>query len=61
MPLPIVRRSLLTLRSLVGEKAFATWEEAELLEVAMVARNGTADIRGLGVDPAPMESVLGSL
>jgi NADH dehydrogenase len=59
VPLPIVRRSLLTLRRAVGEKAFATWEEAELLEVPMIARGGTADIRGLGVEPAPMEQVLG--
>ena len=59
VPLRIVRRSLLTLRRAVGERAFATWEEAELLEVPMVARNGSADIRALGVDPAPIERVLG--
>jgi len=59
VPLRIVRRSLLTLRRAVGERAFATWEEAELLEVPMLARNGTADIRRLGVEPAPMASVLG--
>jgi len=58
VPLRIVRRSLMTLRGLVGEKAFATWEEAELLEVPMLARNGAADIRRLGVEPAPMERVL---
>ena len=60
VPLPIVRRSLLGLRRAVGEKAFATWEEAELLEVPMLAASGTADIQKLGVDPAPMERVLGA-
>ena len=59
VPLPIVRSGLLWLRRAVGEKAFATWEEAELLEVPMVARNGAADIRSLGVEPAPMAQVLG--
>ena len=58
VPLPIVRRGLLTLRRLVGEKAFATWEEAELMEVSMVAARGAADIRGLGIEPEPMASVL---
>ncbi len=59
VPLPIVRRSLLTLRRLVGEQAFATWEEAELLEVSMLAARGTEDIRLLGVEPAAMAEVLG--
>ncbi len=59
VPLPVVRRGLLALRRLVGEKAFATWEEAELMEVGMLAEHGTADMRRLGVDPAPMSAVLG--
>jgi uncharacterized protein YbjT (DUF2867 family) len=58
VPLPVVRRLLLAMRRVFGEKAFATWEEAELLEVPMVAKRGTADIRGLGIDPEPMASVL---
>jgi NADH dehydrogenase len=61
VPLPLVRRGLLALRRLVGDKAFATWEEAELMEVSMVAERGASDIRGLGVEPASIEAVLGSM
>ncbi len=44
---------------LAGPTAFATWDEAELLEVPMIARHGTADAERLGVVPRPMEAVLG--
>jgi uncharacterized protein YbjT (DUF2867 family) len=60
VPLPFVRSGLIWLRRLFGERAFATWEEAELMEVPMVSSAGTADIEGLGVDPQPMGSVLAS-
>lgn len=59
VPLPFVRSSLIWLRRLLGESAFATWEEAELLEVPMVSERGTEDARKLGADPAPMSAVLG--
>jgi NADH dehydrogenase len=58
VPLPFVRSGLIWLRRLFGETAFATWEEAELLEVPMVSERGTADVRGLGVQPAPIRRVL---
>ncbi len=58
IPLPFVRAGLIWLRRLFGETAFATWEEAELLEVPMVSERGTADARSLGVEPAPMAQVL---
>ncbi len=58
VPLPFVRAGLIWLRRLVGEKAFATWEEAELLEVPMLARAGSADVERLGVEPRPMRAVL---
>jgi NADH dehydrogenase len=58
VPLPFVRSGLIWLRRLFGESAFATWEEAELLEVPMVSERGTADARRLGVEPAPMRQVL---
>ena len=58
VPLPFVRSSLIWLRRLFGETAFATWEEAELLEVPMVSERGTEDARRLGADPVPMRSVL---
>jgi NADH dehydrogenase len=58
VPLPFVRSALIWLRRIFGDVAFATWEEAELLEVPMVSERGTADVRSLGVEPAPMASVL---
>jgi uncharacterized protein YbjT (DUF2867 family) len=60
VPLPVVRASLRLLRAVAGPKAFATWEEAELMEEAMVTERGTADAEELGVKPLPMSAVLGS-
>lgn len=58
IPLGVVHAGLTWLRRLVGDAAFATWEEAELMEVAMVAANGAADVRALGVEPRRMADVL---
>jgi uncharacterized protein YbjT (DUF2867 family) len=58
LPLPLVRRALLILRSLFGEAVFATWEEAELMEVPMTSQRGPADARALGVKPRRMQDVL---
>ena len=58
MPLPLVRAGLIALRALFGEAVFATWEEAELMEVGMVSERGTADAQALGVEPRSMEDVL---
>jgi NADH dehydrogenase len=58
VPLPLIRTSLLALRKTVGEATFATWEEAELMEVSMVSERGTADATALGVHPKPMREVL---
>ena len=58
IPLPFVRSALIWLRRIFGEVAFATWEEAELLEVPMVSERGPADVRGLGVEPVRMATVL---
>jgi uncharacterized protein YbjT (DUF2867 family) len=60
VPLPVVRGSLRLLRRVAGPKVFATWDEAELLEEAMVSERGTADTEKLGVKPLPMSAVLGS-
>ncbi len=60
IPLPFVRAGLVWLRRLAGERAFATWDEAELMEVPMLAARGEADIRRLGVSPRAMASVLTS-
>lgn len=58
VPLPIVRSSLIAMRSLFGEAVFATWEEAELMEVSMTSERGTADAEELGVEPRRMGDVL---
>ncbi len=58
VPLPLVRASLRVVRLLSGTKAFATWEEAELMEEPMTARTGTADAEALGVRPRSIRTVL---
>jgi uncharacterized protein YbjT (DUF2867 family) len=58
VPLPVVRWALIWLRRIWGETAFATWEEAELLEVPMTSERGTADVEALGVEPRRMRDVL---
>jgi uncharacterized protein YbjT (DUF2867 family) len=57
-PLPLVRAGLIALRSVFGEAVFATWEEAELMEVSMVSERGTGDAQALGVEPRRMADVL---
>jgi uncharacterized protein YbjT (DUF2867 family) len=59
VPLPVVRASLRALGKLAGQSAFATWEEAELLEEPMTTPRGTADAESLGVTPLRMDAVLG--
>jgi len=59
VPLPVVRASLRAVEALFGQAAFATWEEAELMEVPMTTPTGTADAERLGVVPKPMRAVLG--
>ena len=58
VPLPVIRASLIALRSIFGEAVFATWEEAELMEVAMTSERGTRDAEELGVEPRRMGDVL---
>ena len=58
LPLPLVRAGLIALRNVFGEAVFATWEEAELMEVSMTSQRGSADAQELGVDPKRMEDVL---
>ncbi len=60
VPLPLVRTALIWLRRIWGETAFATWEEAELMEVPMTTERGAADTELLGVEPGPMRAVLAS-
>jgi len=58
LPLPLVRAGLIALRSVFGEAVFATWEEAELMEVSMVSERGAGDAQALGVEPRRMGDVL---
>jgi uncharacterized protein YbjT (DUF2867 family) len=59
VPRRVVRRSLKLVELLMGPTAFATWDEAELLQITMTSRHGTADAERLGVLPKPMRAVLG--
>jgi NADH dehydrogenase len=60
IPTPIVSRGLRLLEATMGPRAFATWDEAELMEVPMLSSGGVADVESLGVTPAPMHAVLGT-
>ncbi len=60
VPLPVVRASLRVAEAFAGPSVFATWEEAELLELSMTTPKGTADAESLGVQPLPMAKVLGA-
>ena len=59
VPIPVVYRVLRATEALMKSKAPAVWDEAELMEVPMLAARGTADVEALGVTPAPMTAVLG--
>lgn len=60
VPLALVRASLRALELVAGSTTFATWEEAELMEVPMTAERGPEDAERLGVTPRPMADVLGA-
>ena len=60
LPLPMVHAGLRGLERVVGHAAFATWQEAELMEIPMTTERGTADAEALGVNPRPMRAVLGA-
>jgi uncharacterized protein YbjT (DUF2867 family) len=59
VPTPIVSRALRLLEKLRGERAFATWDEAELMEIPMVSARGSADAESLGINPRRLGAVLG--
>ncbi|GAC1316866.1 MAG: complex I NDUFA9 subunit family protein [Thermoleophilaceae bacterium] len=58
LPLPLVRAGLRATQTVMHQRAFATPEEAELMEVSMTTPRGPEDARSLGVDPRPMSAVL---
>ncbi len=58
VPTPVVSRALRALERAAGSRAFATWDEAELMEASMTSTRGTSDVQALGVQPQPMATVL---
>jgi NADH dehydrogenase len=60
VPVPIVRTGLRTVGVVSRQKAFATWEEAQLMEIPMTTDRGSADAESLGVQPLRMSAVLGA-
>jgi NADH dehydrogenase len=58
VPLPVVRTGLNAIEAVTRDKAFATWEEAELMEIPMTTPRGSADAESLGVQPQRMNAVL---
>ncbi len=58
VPTPLVSRVLRLLESVARARAFATWDEAELMEVPMVSARGIADAERLGVAPRSMAEIL---
>jgi uncharacterized protein YbjT (DUF2867 family) len=61
VPTPVVSRGLRILERLAGAGVFATWDEAELMETAMISPRGAADAEVLGVAPQRLAAVLGSI
>lgn len=59
VPTPVVCGALRLTERTMGQRAFATWDEAELMEVSMISTVGTRDVERLGVRPRAMASVLG--
>jgi NADH dehydrogenase len=59
VPTAVVSRSLRLLEAAVGSRAFATWDEAELMESPMISTRGAADAERLGITPQRMAAVLG--
>lgn len=56
---PSMSQRLLRLQEwYLGPSAFATWDEAQLMQFSSVARRGTADVEALGVQPLAMPDVL---
>ncbi len=58
VPLPLVRAGLRALEWAWRDAAFATWDEAGLLQIPMTSAGGTADAESLGVRPQPIGVVL---
>jgi NADH dehydrogenase len=60
VPVSVVRAGLNAIEAVSRQKAFATWEEAQLMEIPMTSPRGSADAESLGVHPLRMSAVLGA-
>jgi NADH dehydrogenase len=58
VPLAVVSRALRSLQALAGTKAFATWDEAELMEISMLSERGSTDVEAFGIKPRRMIDVM---
>jgi NADH dehydrogenase len=58
VPTPVVSRTLRAFEHVAGESVPVTWDEAELLEANLIAKDGTADAQALGATPLCMSAVL---
>ncbi len=58
IPTPMVSRTLRLLERAMHTSTPIAWDEAELLEANLVAKNGIADAQALGVTPESMQAVL---
>ena len=61
VPTALTSRGLRVAEALMKSAAPVTWDEAELLEVSMTTRHGTADAEALGVMPKRLAAVLGTV
>jgi uncharacterized protein YbjT (DUF2867 family) len=59
VPMPVTLRLLRALELAAGQRAFATPDEAALMEVTLLSDRGTSDVERLGVTPKPVGAVLG--
>lgn len=60
VPTPVTSRVLQLAEALAKSRTPVTWDEAELLQVPMTTRHGTAHAEALGVVPRRMPVVLGA-
>jgi NADH dehydrogenase len=58
VPTPVASRGLRALESALGPRTPATWDEAELMQIPLLAARGVADAQALGVRPRAMRDVL---
>lgn len=58
VPIGLVRRGLKATELLMGPAAPATWDEVGLLELTLLAEQGTTDAERLGVVPRAMADVM---